>query len=41
VYYDHTGKRIAVLVLNGFREDTTITGDAQAQSAALALYCAA
>jgi D-alanyl-D-alanine carboxypeptidase len=41
VYYDHTGKHIAVLLLNGFREDTATMGDARAESAALALYCAA
>lgn len=41
VYYDHTGSHIAVLLLNGFRERTAVTGDPKGEAAAARLYCAA
>jgi D-alanyl-D-alanine carboxypeptidase len=41
VYYDRTGSHIAVLLLNGFRERTAVTGDPRAEAAARRLYCAA
>jgi CubicO group peptidase (beta-lactamase class C family) len=39
VYYDQTGRHIAVLLLNGFRQATAATGDPKAEAAALELYC--
>jgi D-alanyl-D-alanine carboxypeptidase len=41
VFYDRTGSHIAVLLLNGFRERTAVTGDPTAEAAARRLYCAA
>lgn len=41
VYYDHTGTRVAVLLLNGFRETTAALGDKEAEAAARSLYCGA
>ena len=41
VYYDHTGTRVAVLLLNGFREATAANGDPKAEAAIPQLYCAA
>jgi CubicO group peptidase (beta-lactamase class C family) len=41
VYSDHTGKHVAVLLLNGARKTTLATGDHQAEAAARRLYCAA
>ena len=41
VYYDQTGARVAVLLVNGFRSGSGDSGDTKAESAALELYCAA
>lgn len=40
VYSDHTGKHVAVLLLNGARKTTAATGDHKVEAAAQHLYCA-
>jgi D-alanyl-D-alanine carboxypeptidase len=41
VYSDHTGKHVAVLLLNGARRATVATGDRKVVAAARHLYCSA
>ena len=41
VYSDHTGRHVAVLLLNGARTATMANGDPKAEAAARRLYCGA
>lgn len=41
VYYDHAGRRVAVLLLNGLRAASAATGEPRAERAVRALFCAA
>jgi hypothetical protein len=41
VYADHTGSRVAVLLLNGARRATVDVRDRRAEEAARRLYCGA
>ena len=40
-YYDQTGSRVAVLMLNGFRDSSAAAGEPRAAAAARRLFCSA